>query len=150
LLSGLDLLAGADRSALERLAAAAERTVLPAGREVIREGDPADALWILVQGDLSVSAGPRELPPVTAPGYVGELGLLHGIPRTASVRTRTECTLLRIDGQDFLSALQAARPSAALLSVAGTRMSRTPGLRAPSAVSDHDSPIAEKEAGREP
>lgn len=58
--------------------------------------------------------------------YVGELGLLHGIPRTASVRTRTPSTLLRIGGQDFLSALQVSQPSPALLSVAGTRMARTP------------------------
>jgi CRP-like cAMP-binding protein len=62
---------------------------------------------------------------VTAPGYVGELGLIHGIPRTATVRTQQECTLLRINGQDFLAALQDSRPSASLLSVAGTRMSRT-------------------------
>jgi CRP-like cAMP-binding protein len=68
---------------------------------------------------------PRELAPVTAPGYVGELGLLHGIPRTATVRTRQESALLRIDGQEFVSALQASRPSASLLSVAGTRMART-------------------------
>ena len=73
-------------------------------------------------------AGSRELAPVTAPGYVGELGLLHGIPRTATVRTLRECTLLRIDGQEFLSALQASRPSPSLLSVAGLRMARTPGL----------------------
>jgi CRP-like cAMP-binding protein len=63
---------------------------------------------------------------VTAPGYVGELGLLHGIPRTASVRTLLPSTLLRIGGQDFLSALQVSQPSPALLSVAGTRMARTP------------------------
>jgi CRP-like cAMP-binding protein len=130
LLSELDLLAGADRSTLERLAAAAEQIVLPAGRVVIREGDHPDALWILVRGELSVQASgdgtkPRQLAPVTAPGYVGELGLLHGIPRTATVRTRQESTLLRINGQEFLSALQASRPSATLLSVAGTRMART-------------------------
>jgi CRP-like cAMP-binding protein len=130
LLSALDLLAGADRSTLERLAAAAEEVVMPAGGLVIREGDDADALWILVRGELSVTASgagpePRELASVTAPGYVGELGLLHAIPRTASVQARQECTLLRIDGQDFLSALQASRPSPALLSVAGTRMART-------------------------
>jgi len=53
-------------------------------------------------------------------------GLLHGIPRTASVRTSRECTLFRIGGQDFLSALQVSQPSPALLSVAGTRMARTP------------------------
>jgi hypothetical protein len=73
----------------------------------------------------------RELPPVTAPGYVGELGLLHGIPRTATVQARQECTLLRIDGSDFLSALQASPPSPSLLSVAGARMARSPG-RGPS------------------
>jgi MFS family permease len=131
LLSELDLFAGADRRTLERLAAAAEEIVMPAGQVVINEGDEADALWILVDGELSVQARggdpePHELPPVTAPGYVGELGLLHGIPRTASVRTSRECTLFRIDGQDFLSALQVSQPSPALLSVAGTRMARTP------------------------
>jgi hypothetical protein len=132
LLSGLDLLAGADRATLERLAAAADEVAVPAGTVIIREGDEADALWIVARGELSVRASgdgpePRELPPVTAPGYAGELGLLHGIPRTATVRTRRESVLLRIDGQDFLSALQAGRPSPSLLAVAGTRMARTPG-----------------------
>jgi len=127
LLSTLDLLADAGRNALERLAAAAEQVVLPAGSVVIRESDAADALWILAQGELSVHAGPRELQPVVAPGYVGELGLLHGIPRTATVRTLGPATLFRIAGEDFLAALETSRPSASLLSVAGARMSRTPG-----------------------
>ena len=130
-LSALDLLAGADRNTLERLAAAAEEVVLPVGSTVIRQGDQPDALWVLARGELSVQAiadGGRlhELPPVTAPGYVGELGLLHGIPRTATVRTRQECTLLRINGQVFLAALEESRPSASLVSVARIRMARTP------------------------
>jgi MFS family permease len=150
-LAELDLLAGADRTTLERLAAAAEEVVMPAGTVLIREGDEADALWILTRGELSVSATggepePRELAPVTAPGYVGEIGLLHGIARTATVTARRECLLLRIAGQDFLSALQASRPSPALLSVAGARMARTPGrgpgLRPdpPVVPADHSSP----------
>ena len=131
-LSRLDLFAGAAHSTLERLALAAQEVLLPAGHVVIAEGDDPDALWIVTRGELSVSAqgdGPRpvELAPVTAPGYVGELGLLHGIPRTATVRTRQESTLLRITGQDFLSALETSRPSATLLSIAGTRLARTPG-----------------------
>jgi CRP-like cAMP-binding protein len=76
---------------------------------------------------------------VTAPGYVGELGLLHGIPRTATVRTIRPSTLLRIDGQDFLSAVQVSQPSPSLLSVAGTRMARTPWRR-PAAVAPPTSP----------
>jgi MFS family permease len=145
LLSKLDLLAGADRRTLERLAAAAEEVVMPAGQVVIREGDAADALWILADGELAVQAigsgpEPRELPPVTAPGYVGELGLLHGIPRTASVMTCRDSTLLRIGGPDFLSALQVSQPSPALLSVAGTRMARTPWLRPPASAPSASEP----------
>lgn len=151
LLSQLDLLAGADRTTLERLAAAAEEVVVPAGTVIIREGGEADALWILASGELSVQVTgdgpePRELPEVTAPGYVGELGLLRGIPRTATVRTRQESTLLRIGGQDFLSALQATRPSPSLLAVAGTRMARTHGRSIrprpspPATPADHSSP----------
>src|SRR5580698_5187680 len=144
LLAQLDLLADADRRALERLAAAAQEIVMPAGQVVIREGDEADALWILADGELSVQASgdgpePRELAPVTAPGYVGELGLLHGIARTATVRTLRPSTLLRIDGQDFLSAVQVSQPSPSLLSVAATRMARTPWRR-PSAVVPPTSP----------
>ena len=67
----------------------------------------------------------RELPPVTAPGYVGELGLLHDIPRTATVRTQQQSTLLRISGPDFLAAVATSRPSPSLVSVAGVRMART-------------------------
>jgi hypothetical protein len=133
LLSELDLLTGADRSTLERLAATAEEVTMPAGSVVIREGDEADALWILIRGELSVSVSvtddgpqPRELAPVTAPGYVGELGLLHGIPRTATVQTSQVSTLLRISGEDFLAALQTNRPSPSLLAMAGVRLSRTP------------------------
>jgi len=135
LLSELDLLVGADHRTLERLAAAAQEVVMPAGTLIIGEGDEADALWILARGELSVQASgdgpePRDLPPVTAPGYVGELGLLHRIPRTATVRTAQQSTLLRIDGQDFQSALQANLPSPSLLALAGARMARTPD-RAP-------------------
>jgi MFS family permease len=144
LLAELDLLADADRRALERLAAAAQEIVMPAGQVVIREGDEADALWILADGELAVQASgdgpePRELAPVTAPGYVGELGLLHGIPRTASVRTLRPSTLLRIGSQDFLSAVQVSQPSPSLLSVAGTRMARTPWRR-PAAAARPTSP----------
>jgi CRP-like cAMP-binding protein len=63
------------------------------------------------------SADGGELTIIQPRGVLGEV---------ASVRTRQECTLLRIDGQEFLSALQATRPSASLLAIAGARMARTP------------------------
>jgi CRP-like cAMP-binding protein len=134
LLSDLDLLADANRSTLERLAAAAQEVDLPPDEVLIQEGDQPDYLWILASGELLVQSSDRlasrELALVTAPGYVGELGLLHGIKRTATVRTSQQSSLLRIDGQDFLSALEDSRPSPALLSLAGTRLARGPSQAA--------------------
>lgn len=130
LLARLDLFSGAPRTVLERLAAAAVEHQVPARELLIREGDSADALWILVDGALNVRIQgdrptARQLPVVNAPGYVGELGLLHHRPRTATVRTREPSTLLRIDGQDFLDAVAETTPSISLLSTASTRLART-------------------------
>jgi len=130
LLSALDLLTGVDRTTLERLAAHADERIVPVGTVLVQQGEDADALWILVSGSLMVHAQgdggiARELPIMTAPSYVGELGLLHKMPRTATVRTREGSSLLRIDGSDFLEALADARASASLLSIAGTRLART-------------------------
>lgn len=132
LLGALDLFTGASNSVLERLATAAVEQETRAGTVIIREGDEADALWILVTGTLAIEAiGPDgatvELPDVNAPSYVGELGLLHGRPRSATVTTKQDATLLRIDGQEFLNALEAAPPSVSLKTLAGVRLARTPG-----------------------
>jgi CRP-like cAMP-binding protein len=77
---------------------------------------------VRIQGDQETA---RQLPAVEAPGYVGELGLLHHRPRTATVRTREPSTVLRIDGQDFLDAVEETMPSVSLLSLANTRLART-------------------------
>lgn len=130
LLSRLDLFASTSRPVLERLAKAAEERQVPARTVVLTEGEAADALWILVTGSLTVRAKgdspqARQLPAVTAPGYVGELGLVRGVARTATVRTREDSELLRIDGKVFLDALETAPPSAAFIQLTGTRWART-------------------------
>jgi hypothetical protein len=136
LLTGLDIFAGASRTTLEGLAAAAEERRVTARSIVIREGDEADALYILVAGSLTVRAkGDRQqakqLPKVTAPGYVGELGLIHQVLRTATVRAAEDSILLRIDGDKFLSALETSTPSQGFVSLTGTRWSRTPTRSVP-------------------
>jgi MFS family permease len=130
LLRALDLFEGAPRSVLERLAGNASQQQFSTGAAVIRQGDEADALWILVSGSLGVSARTgsgldAELPPVHAPGYVGELGLLHNALRSATVTALDDAVLWRIDGTEFLSALEAAPASVSLQTMARTRLART-------------------------
>lgn len=130
LLAQLEVFSGSPRPVLERLALAAVEQDVPTGAEIITEGEPADAFWVLAAGSLQVETrgadgAPRPLPPVSAPGYVGELGLLHGTPRTATVRAGERATLYRIDGQAFLAALEAAPPTTAFVQLTGLRWDRT-------------------------
>lgn len=134
LLSALDVFSGLDRTRLERLAAAAEERHVPAGGVIVAEGLPADALYVLVGGSVAVTASTATspLPPVEAPGYVGEIGLLHNRPRTATVTASEPSRLLRIQGEDFLDAIKGGSTSASLMSLAGTRLARTsPSLAVP-------------------
>jgi len=130
MIESLDLFAGASRLAIERLAGAAEEVSAPADYVVIREGAAADALWVLVQGAVAVSARgesghSRRLRTMGAGTYFGEIGLLRRVPRTATVRTVEPSLLLRIDGADFLEAVQNAGVSTSMLSQSSARLART-------------------------
>ncbi len=126
LLQALDLFDGADRPTLERLAAATVADPRTAGAVLLREGEPAEDLWLLARGTLAVrSSATGELPPVEAPGYVGEIGVLHERPRTATVTVATDSALYRLSGRDFLDALSGRPASASLLLLSGRRLART-------------------------
>jgi CRP-like cAMP-binding protein len=38
--------------------------------------------------------------------FFGEIGVLEHVPRTATVRTTSDSSILKIDGEDFLAALE--------------------------------------------
>jgi MFS family permease len=131
LLERLEIFAAASRPILERLAALASEVAFASGDEIIREGDPADALYVLVAGEVEVSAcgergGPqRFLRTMTAPTYFGEIGVLEHVPRTATVRTTSPCRCERIDGAALLEALTSTPPSASLMENARSRLALT-------------------------
>lgn len=127
LLEVLDLFAAAPRPVLETLARAGETVELPAGAVVVREGEPADALYVVVTGEVAVSARGeaqrgRRLRTLGPRSYLGEIGLLRGVPRTATVRTLEPTELFRIAGQDFLDAVSTNQASVSLLSTATSRL----------------------------
>ncbi len=116
LLRNVPVLAGLDDELLERLAGEVTRIHVPAGEWVIREGDPADSLFIVCGGRLDVVAeGPPEsLIRVLRRGDVlGELALLRQGTRSASVRARRDAELLELGRESFESLIQEA-PSFAL------------------------------------
>jgi CRP-like cAMP-binding protein len=129
-LERLGILTEASRPMLERMATDAEEVEAPAGTVVIREGDEADAFYVLLDGQVGVRARgeeavERELPPMESGAWFGEIGLLEHIPRTATVTTTVPSRMLRIPGESFVDALTNAPASAALLEGARSRLSRT-------------------------
>jgi Cyclic nucleotide-binding domain/Transmembrane secretion effector len=126
LLERVEIFEGASRPTLEALAAATTIERVPAGTVVIREGDPADDLFVIASGTVRVSAREASLGELRAGDHFGEIGVLERLPRTATVTTATECGLYRIAGEDFLRAVsEAPRMSGRLVSVVATRLART-------------------------
>ena len=102
------------RPALESLARVADPIEHRAGVEIVREGDAPDDCYVVVEGTVEVWQRGPELEAVRVatlgPGDgFGEIGLLQGRPRNATVRTTTATRVLRIDGQEFLAAVNAVR-----------------------------------------
>jgi CRP-like cAMP-binding protein/predicted MFS family arabinose efflux permease len=130
-LEALGLFAGASRPILERLAGAAEGVDFEPGTRIIQEGDPADALYVLIDGEVSVTArgehGTEERPirVMHAPAYFGEIGVLERIPRTASVTASSPCRCARIEGDMLLEALTTSPPSSSLMESARSRLAVT-------------------------
>ena len=57
--------------------------------------------------------------------YFGEIGLLRGVTRTATVRTTEPTTLWRISAEEFRSALESASVSPSMLAVTSSRLARS-------------------------
>jgi MFS family permease len=91
---------------LEAVARRAVWFTVPAGAAIIREGEPGDRFYVLAAGSLSVEREGRHLRDLDAVGEgIGEIALLEGVPRTATVTATADSTLLAIDRATFLLAI---------------------------------------------
>lgn len=108
-LERLSLFVHAPRSVLENVASNMAEESVPAGEVVVREGEPAAAFYVVVEGRLEVtSSASREPLNVLERGdFFGEIGLLRRSARTATVTCMTPSRLYRIDGDRFLDAFDA-------------------------------------------
>lgn len=130
LLAACNLFADVSAGGIDQLAGASTEVTVEAGQSVVREGEPADAFYVVAEGRLSVTArGEADtvetLNDLSAGDYFGEIGLIEQIPRTATVTPTTKTVLLRIDGSAFLEALTQSAPSPALLDGASLRLRKT-------------------------
>jgi CRP/FNR family cyclic AMP-dependent transcriptional regulator len=115
LVGSIPLFAGLDGDALRELAGVSRVTTFPPDSEMIEEGADFiaddDGLFLLVQGRAEVrkaaADGTDRLLAELGPGdFFGELSMLDGQPRSASVVAATECTCLILDSWDFFRVIR--------------------------------------------
>jgi small-conductance mechanosensitive channel/CRP-like cAMP-binding protein len=114
LLGSLELFAPLTEDERQRLAAQLRPMPFAPGEAIIRQDEQAESLYVLSRGNIDVynetPGSPRQrLASVKAPAFVGEMGLLTGQPRRATVLAASEVLCYRLDKGDF-EAILSARP----------------------------------------
>jgi CRP/FNR family transcriptional regulator, cyclic AMP receptor protein len=91
---------------LKLLAFMSERVGYDAGRTLCRQGDPADAAYLIIEGEADIilesPSGPITVATLGANDVVGDMAILGDVPRTATVRARTRLVALRIAKDPFM------------------------------------------------
>jgi CRP-like cAMP-binding protein len=125
-LAAIPFFVGLDAAALERVASGARSRRFRRGEVIFHVGDPGDALFVIVSGDVKISlpseTGDEAILATLRPGDVfGELALLDGAPRsaTATALTPTDTVVLPRDRFRELIATEAGVRDALLASLAG-------------------------------
>jgi hypothetical protein len=104
----LPVVAGAPRMVVEQLASASQLFPLPPGVDIVVQGAPAHAFYAVIDGRVVVHRDDEEVAHLGLGDYFGERGLLDEAPRNATVTTEEPSTVLRLEGDVLLDALQAA------------------------------------------
>ena len=91
--------------ALEQLARSAARLAVPAGAEVVHQGDRGDRFYMIAAGVADVTVDGRRMATLGPGGSFGEIALLEDVPRSATVTAREDLDLVTVDRNEFLGAL---------------------------------------------
>jgi CRP-like cAMP-binding protein len=110
-------------ASLESLASRSRRLQVEAGVDIVRQGDPGDAFFVIEDGHVDVFEHEVHRR-VEGPGeHFGEIALLRNVPRTATVRAKSDVALLVLDRPEFLAAVGAyARAQHTMDDIARTRL----------------------------
>ena len=106
------------RSSLESVAKVAKVQRFASGTVLVREGEEANAFFVIVKGEAEVVKGLGRddaivLETLGELDFFGEMALLDDFPRSASVRALTDCECIVLVRWDFLALIR-ANPQVAL------------------------------------
>ncbi len=106
LLSKVPLFAGLSTRHLKRIAELTGESRFKPGVYIVQEGTPGHAFHAIVEGEAKVTRRGRTIARLGAGEFFGEIALLDGAPRTASVVAITPLVTIRLNRSAFLKVLK--------------------------------------------
>lgn len=100
------LFADLGKRELERLGMLTDEVDLPAGRVLMRQGDRGEELFVLMRGGARVERDGHVVAERLADDFVGEIALVDGGPRTATVTLTEDSALLVVGRRQFQQLLE--------------------------------------------
>ena len=98
--------------AIDQLASSLIPVQATAGTEIVRQGDPGDRFYVIASGEVDVFIDGSHIGTLGPGEYFGEIALLRDVPRTATVKAKTETELYALERDEFLSAVTGHAASA--------------------------------------
>ncbi len=113
LISNVDLLSSLSPEHRKLIAAATSTLAFTDGEAIVRQGQPGDSMYVVCSGQAAVTIAEQWKPiaVIERGGYFGEMSLLTGDPRTATVVARGDVVALEI-GADVFRQLAELSPRA--------------------------------------
>ena len=105
-LARVPLFSGCSNRDLQLIARVVKDVKHPAGTVIAREGEPGVGLFVIVEGQAEVTIGGKRKAKLGPGDFFGEIALLDGGPRTATVTTLTDVKLLGLTEWVFRGLMQ--------------------------------------------
>lgn len=101
ILKSVDLFKSIPAENLSRVAQITEEVRCNNGESIIAEGEFGDSLFIVVDGNVRIHKGDKEITQMGKGSCIGDMALLDGEPRSADVTATEETTLFKIEQEGF-------------------------------------------------
>ncbi len=106
LLKRVPLFEDCSKRELDEIAAIADELAIQEGRELTREGATGQEFLVIIEGAADVKRKGRKVNALSSGDFLGEIALVTGAPRTATVTTTKPSRMLVITARDFKSVLR--------------------------------------------
>jgi CRP/FNR family transcriptional regulator, cyclic AMP receptor protein len=101
LIKSVPLFSHCSRAEIAALAGEADELTLPEGKELTRQGERGREFMVIVDGAAKVERDGNVVNELGPSDFLGEIALLSDVPRTATVTTTTDTTILVLTDRAF-------------------------------------------------